>query len=185
MGYVYFVRHAEPLVDEGSAPHRWGLSDTGRQSTRRLAQDIDWSQVAFIACSHEVKAQQTAAVLSESGGVDWRVIDGLQELRAAWFENQEMLAHRFTDYLESRHDPDFESWDEALSRFTQAVFEVMQASGPKRPIIVSHGRILTVYFRSKLGSLISGNAWQQLRFPDCALYHVGSNHVEWGFYQNG
>lgn len=182
MDSVYFVRHAEPMADDSGGPHRWRLSDAGRQSTRRLAQDIAWNQVAFIASSHEVKAQETAEVLAESGGVDWHVVEGLQELRAPWFENPKMLAHRFTHYLESRHDPDFEDWDEALFRFERAVHAVMQASGSKRPVIVSHGRILTVYFRSRLGSSVSGSAWQHLQFPDCALYHVESNQIEWGFY---
>lgn len=184
MGKIYFVRHARSRTNPDVPPSAWPLTPEGHRAASRLGRHIAWEEVTQVASSSELKAQQTAAALAQVGGLPWRTVDGLHELKADWFDTPDELSRRFDAFLTGAPDAAFESREHALSRFAQAVTEIYRKAGHNSAVIVTHGRILTVYFRAVLGPNVNSVAWQQLKFPDLAVYDPEDNRMLSGFFRS-
>ena len=174
---IWWVRHAQSRVDPAAAPDTWPLTDVGREATKQLAHRIGWDQVAFIGSSHELKAQQTATVLAEVGQVPWLVVPGLEELRAPWFDSPTDLTAAFTGYLANRGGAGFESWTAAAERIRSAAEWALDEAHPKVPVLVSHGRILSVFFNEVSAEPFLATHWQRLRFPDLRRFDADAGRI--------
>jgi broad specificity phosphatase PhoE len=174
---IWWIRHALPRVDPSEPADTWPLSDAGREATKQLAHHIAWGEVAFIGASHEVKAQQTAAILADVGHVSWRIVAGLEELRAPWFDSPADLSAAFGSYLAFRSGSGFESWTMAAARIRSAAERALAEAHPKVPVLVSHGRILTVFFNEMLAEPFTVGDWKALKFPDICRFDTDAGRL--------
>ncbi len=184
MGLIDLVRHGPALIDPVASPSAWRLTDDGRAAVRQLASRMDFNNVSFIASSTERKAIETAEILADKGGVSVRVWPASQELAAEGFNQPDELEQRFANYLQGTADPAFEPWDGAAARVVEAVSAVHHAAHPGRAVVVSHGRILTVYFSTVLGRRLPGKAWNRIQFPDWAAYDPERECIVEGFFSD-
>ena len=179
---IWFVRHAEPTVHADIAPDLWPLTEGGRDAARDLGDHIRWPQVSFVAASREVKAQETAAILADVGHVPWRVFSGLEELAVPWFDRPKALETAFGRYLQNRSETGFEPWEKASARVIRAIHTILDPPRPKIPVVVTHGRILTVLFHTAFHLPISVADWTSLQFPDFCRFDCHAGQVISGFF---
>lgn len=183
MAKVYFIRHAETAVDVQRPPSEWSLTDAGRAAVQALAVRIDWSTVTLVAHSRERKAADTAHWLTVGQTVPCASYAGLNELAVPFIADRAELVARVGRYLSGYPDDDFEPRARALARFGAALDAIQAASRPGRAVVVSHGRILTVFMASLLGRALTVADWQSLAFPDIALVDLTARQVESGFFR--
>lgn len=184
MDRIDFVRHGPSAVSRGTPPATWPLTPAGRTAVRELAARMDWTDVSLIASSNEVKAVETARMLAEHPGLKCHQWEDLRELWADWFDGPDELQQRFEGYLETRADSAFEPWAKASARIVRAVSEIQAAARPGRAVVVSHGRILTVYFSTVLGRVIPVSRWAQMQFPDLVVYDSAANRILDGVFKD-
>jgi 2,3-bisphosphoglycerate-dependent phosphoglycerate mutase len=182
VGKLYVVRHAEVTVDMTTPAAEWPLSDQGIASTRRLVLSRSWSDVRHIYHSPELKARRTAEVMSEMTGIRASAVDDLRELAAPQIAAPEAFVARVGRYLMGVPDRDFESWDHAMARIVRAMAAIVATAPGESAAVVSHGRILTVWFSHWFQRRLTAADWQSIRLPDLSVVDWETHTVESGFF---
>lgn len=183
MAKLYVVRHAAVAVDFDLPASDWQLSGAGIEATRKLVDAGGWEDVRHIYYSPEVKARQTASIISQMTGTASTVVEDLRELRAPILINLDEFQGRVGAYLDGFADPEFEPWDEAGERIARCVEAILdEADG--LVAIVSHGRILTAWFSHWLGRRLSRRDWESMGLPDLSVVDIDSRRVERGFFSD-
>lgn len=176
MNILYLVRHAHPLVHPSTDPDAWPLSSNGLQSARAFRSAISWGHVGLIASSRSLKCRQTAELLARGTKLPVQTLAGLEELAAPWFDDPRTLHQEFAHYLLGHPSAGFESWDRAEHRFLQALREALRLAHPRQPVVVTHGRILTVGLRH-FAPPPTIEDWSRLTFPDAVTIDWDSRSV--------
>ncbi len=65
MRKLILIKHAMPEVVPGVPAHLWGLSEDGKRSCLRLAEQLEEYRPATVYASSEVKAVETTSALAE------------------------------------------------------------------------------------------------------------------------
>ena len=76
---LYFITHADVVIDPNVDVRTWGLSDRGRRRHTQYAQHSDLENVTCVFSSAEQKAIDGAAISANALSVPHRVIDALHE----------------------------------------------------------------------------------------------------------
>lgn len=166
MSTLVLVRHALPLVDEGTPPADWPLSPEGEQAAAELADRLPG--FATLVTSPEVKAAATlapAARFREDPVVPdarFREVDRPDE---PWGEE----AHRARRaYLDGQLAPGWEAHSDVVRRFGAGVDWWSRLSGDRPLVVASHGMAMTVWLVG-VGAVTrerAGDFWERLRFPE-------------------
>ena len=157
MTRLVLIRHARPEIDTGVPPSAWRLSDAGIADTTEFATTTSDLKITRIVASHEPKASQTAAVLSQELNIPWSSAPGLHEHerdKMQWLGEadwNELLREFFAN-------PDRvvfgrESAADARARFAAAVDGIVSARemSADRLAIVAHGTVISLYAADILG----------------------------------
>jgi broad specificity phosphatase PhoE len=156
---LYFSRHGESeanvgrVFSNGLGIH--GLTKTGRQQAAELADHLRGTPFAALYCSPILRAVQTAAIVAEQLGLEYRVEDGLREYDVGVLEGR--TYDQETDriywdvtrqWMEERHfDARIEggeSCNDIAARFMPLIrrLEAQYASTDANVLLISHGGTL-------------------------------------------
>lgn len=179
---LVIVRHAAVSVHFDVPSTEWDVTHEGVALTRHLAKDDAWNEVSEIYHSPERKAVVTANVLSEATGIPTTAIDGLRELKAPAIRSEIEFVRRVGSYLAGYPDTEFENWDAATARVVDAIQQAVSRSSGKSIAVVSHGRILTVWYSHLFSRRMTVDEWRSIRLPDLSVVDLDTWRVERGFF---
>ena len=175
MRYLLLIRHAAPAVAADLPPHRWGLSEAGRQSCAALAERVAPYRPGTLVASEEPKAAETAALLAAHLGLPWRSAPGLHEHRrqqSAWLERGawEALVERLFA------EPDTlvfgqETAAQAQARFAAAVDRELAAHADTTLALVAHGTVISLLLARRAG-IDPLPFWRGLALPDLVVVRL-------------
>lgn len=147
--FALYITHPQVKIDPGVPVPQWGLSDIGAQRARAAAA-LPWAQkLKRIVSSAEVKAMETAAILSGASGIGYESVEVMHEndrsatgfLPPAEFE-------KAADWFFANPTESFHGWEKAADaqrRIVDAVEAVLAGHDPADPIaFVGHGGVGTL-----------------------------------------
>lgn len=176
----FFLRHAETEKNPSVNAVEWGLSASGMERAKKLAESGVFDEVDMVISSEEKKAFQTAKAVAEKLGQKIIKIAEFNEVkRGDSFlakEEFEKLKREKLEDLDCKKDGG-ESAREALERFESGLEKVNKLYEGKKILIVSHGTILSLYFAKiadKMDSIY--DRWQKTQF--CAWGKVKDGNLE-------
>jgi 2,3-bisphosphoglycerate-dependent phosphoglycerate mutase len=172
-------------VDPQVPPSQWRLSPDGIKDARELALRETWGDVNIVFHSPEPKAVETAKVIAEVIGASLRVEPDLRELAMnTGFLTTEEFDRRVGAYLEGAIDDAFEPYSEAQERIVTCVNRLVRQANGQSIALVSHGRILTVFFSAILKKRLGYVEWKSIRLPDLSVVDSDTWKVERGFFSS-
>ncbi|MDB5084168.1 MAG: hypothetical protein JWN30_1054 [Bacilli bacterium] len=180
---LYVIRHAQVEIDPNVPAQEWPLSKEGERSTLELIAAESWPDVSTIYHSPEPKAEQTATIIADALSLKMESHLALRELQInTGFLSSAEFEHRVGAFLEGCPDPDFEDYELAGNRIEQGVKDIVRRAGGVSTAIVSHGRILTVWFSRLKGRRLTAAEWKSIKLPDLAVIDVDTWTVKSGFF---
>jgi len=171
---MYLLRHAETGIDLTKPVRDWEITDAGRNSTLELSKSQVFSKMDGIIHSSETKARQTADIIANELQVQTYELPELDELHRdhkTQLTNKEYRARVLQTLIDwEKNVPDWESGEDALSRFFEGIRRINLMFDNKDILVVSHGIILTLYFSSLTHFWnIAYERWAQLKFLSWGL----------------
>jgi broad specificity phosphatase PhoE len=165
---LLLVRHAEPHVIPERPASTWRLNDVGRDGARALAIALAGECPDIVVTSLEPKARETGAIIAEALDLPLRGHAGLSEQggdTVPWIEDWDELRTLVRRHFEEPSRPVLgdEPASEAAVRFVAAVTDLLPFG--RRPVLVSHGRIMASYLASVTGA-DAWTLWDGFRLPD-------------------
>jgi broad specificity phosphatase PhoE len=155
---VWFVRHAQVVVDLERPARTWQLSPEGHASAKGLAARIP--SVARVLSSPEPKALATAEPIARRSGVQLEVDERLREVeRAANLPDVESHRAAVRAYLGGADVDGWEDRSRARVRFAAAVDGVDDA------VVITHATVLALFLDYDFA------AWAQIGLPDVIEWH--------------
>lgn len=150
---LLLIRHALPLRVSGPAgPADPELSEDGHEQARRLAGYLASERIHAVYSSPLRRAQQTAAAVGESQGVEVHLVDGIAEY------DRESSEYIPVEQLKAEGHP---MWKEILAGEVQAghgvdahqfrigvvaaLEEVISRHGGEKVVAVCHGGVINAY----------------------------------------
>lgn len=148
MTKVILIRHSNTKVESDKYNPLWSLSDTGIEKATQLAVNPLLQDIEIIYASNQLKAIHTGIIVASELGVWLKQRADLTELTSLtnkWIEDYpQFIDDIYTGKIERMNDG--ESLQEARSRFTNAIDEIIQIESDKDVIgIVAHGNVLSLY----------------------------------------
>jgi 2,3-bisphosphoglycerate-dependent phosphoglycerate mutase len=184
MTALTFIRHGE--TDWNRQQRFQGqidvpLNAAGHAQAARLAQALAASPPDVFLCSDLQRAQETAAPLALAWGQTPLLVPGLREQRFGVFEGLDLATIR------AQHEPLWQGWlvqradfalpgGESLRQFHDrvllAVADIAQTHSGLRVVVVTHGGVLDMLWRSAHGLPLDG-------LRECAIPNTGINRLRW------
>lgn len=165
MAYALYISHPQVEIDPDVPVPDWSLSARGRARTRGFADATLVRGLKALVSSHEVKAQETAAILGETLGVPVVHAAGLEEIDRS--VPGYVPAERFEELANlcfARPEESAEGWERAVDAQARVVaaFEATLAGHDLTlPIgFVGHGGVGTL-LKSHLGRRAISRAGDQ------------------------
>lgn len=175
---MILVRHSNPEADPEVPPAEWSLSAAGRTRARALADRLRPLSPDSIHSSPERKARETADILAAALQLRVTIVADLREHDRAgvpFFHTPGVFEEYVRRLFESPQERVFgnESAAASLTRFRHAIGEV-SGSGARRPLVVTHGTVMSLYIAAELG-VDAALIWKQLATP-CHAVLGGPRH---------
>ncbi|MGP6088028.1 histidine phosphatase family protein [Antarctobacter jejuensis] len=143
MRHLYFITHAEVVMDPAVAVPDWALSEVGQARHRAFAERCP--PVAAIFCSYECKAMQGADILAEAQGlVAKRVLSLHENDRSATGYLPPEEFERVADAFFANPRQQVRGWERAIDAQARVVMTLKRvvAEAPDGDIaVVAHGGI--------------------------------------------
>ena len=166
MRQLIYLSHPEVLIDPDVPVPHWPLTDQGRERARSLAAAAVLANVARIVSSKEVKALQTAGILSE-------LLEVPVTARADMGENDRSATgflpgpefEQVADAFFAAPDQSVRGWEtaqEAQNRIVHAAEEEIARGGAGDLLLVGHGAVGTLLWCHLRGVPISRDHDQTL-----------------------
>lgn len=177
MRHLLFVRHSLPEIEEHLDRVYWRLSAEGKRRAERIADRIATYDVKTIVASNEIKAIETGNAIAGRTGQPFGIDERLRE---HGISNEPYLAepafkrlvHSFFEQPETTVFGE-ESAESALRRFTDAVSEIRKKHRSGDIVLVSHGRVLSLFLAEHLQEE-PFELWKRLKAPSVVvLRHPG------------
>jgi broad specificity phosphatase PhoE len=150
---VWFVRHAQVVLELDRPAATWRLSPEGRKAAGELARMV--GPVPRVLSSPEPKALATAEPLARVSGVALEVDDRLREVdRHINLQTEDEHRAAVRAYLEGGDVAGWEPGEDARARFAAALETVDDAA------VVTHATVLSLF----LG--YGFEQWSRLSLPD-------------------
>ena len=166
--YLILVKHSVPEMEEDRPANAWKLSPEGQVRAQRLAEELKSYEPEVIVCSHEPKAQETAAILASQLQLAMQTVPDLHEHDRS---NMPFLSHDVfqTSIREFFQKPDElvfggETANQAHGRFYRAIHSILSAHAGKTVVIVTHGTVISL-FVSRLTGSSDFELWNKLGLP--------------------
>jgi broad specificity phosphatase PhoE len=160
MTFGLYITHPQVRIDPDIPVPRWGLSDLGAARAREAAKS-DWARkLGRIVSSDEVKAIETAEILSLASGISIEIAEDTHEndrsatgfLPPPQFEDA-------ANWFFAHPEESFKGWERAVdaqSRIVSAVTRILAYHDPSVPIaFVGHGGVGTLLKCHLAGSPIA------------------------------
>ena len=162
MKRLLLIRHAQPLVAEGTPADDWPLTDKGRFDAGALVGRLaDRSMTTIVYTSPERKARETAALAFPS--VAAQVREQLREVKRPWYAKPKEFTHAVAEYLKGEVVEGWESREDIAVRLASLTAD----SAPwERTVVVTHGVLLTTWLHQVVGLEDPFGFWSNLRIPD-------------------
>jgi broad specificity phosphatase PhoE len=178
---LILIKHSAPLIDPRRPPETWRLSEKGRALCAPLADAIAPHQPSIIISSEEPKARETGELVATKLSVPHETAPGLHEhdrsnvphMRSGEFISMIELMLRKPDELVLGR----ETADEARSRFSNAVRNVIESKPDSSVAIVSHGTVIAL-FLAEHGAGKAFDLWRGLGLPAFAVLSLPEMKVE-------
>jgi broad specificity phosphatase PhoE len=175
---IYLLRHAETKIDRRKSVRNWDLTESGKLSCMELAKSQVFSKIEGIVHSSENKAKETADFIAHETGAETYVLDEFDEIkrnRKGFLTTEEyraLVRKTLTNW--ERPVQDWESGEDALTRFMDGIRRTNIMFHHKNILIVSHGLVLTLYFSALTHfQKIAYERWAQLNFLSWGLVRDG------------
>jgi broad specificity phosphatase PhoE len=150
---VWFVRHAQVVLDLGRPSSAWTLSAAGLESAERLASSL--GPVPRVLSSPEPKAVATAQPIARCSGVEVELDGRLREVdRSSNLPDAEAHRAAVSAYLGGAAVDGWEDAGSARARFAAALDGVDDA------VVFTHATVLSLF----LG--FDREAWARIGLPD-------------------
>jgi broad specificity phosphatase PhoE len=169
------IRHSKTTPTAEIPIPRWGLNEQGIELAKALALTESIQAVDILYSSLQTKALETAVLLAKPNAMGIKTDDRLTEITSftnqfeADLETYEKRAHQFYAGTLDRINQG-ETVAEALSRFNEALTDIVQWEADKQNIgIVSHGNILA-YFCAQFMPVEMAVFHKTIRMPDVAIF---------------
>nr|WP_250809238.1 histidine phosphatase family protein [Neorhizobium tomejilense] len=160
MTFGLYITHPQVRIDPDIPVPRWGLSDLGAARAREAAKS-DWARtLGRIVSSDEVKAIETAEILSLASGISIEIAEDTHEndrsatgfLPPPQFEDA-------ANWFFAHPEESFKGWERAVDaqrRIVSAVTRILADHDPHVPIaFVGHGGVGTLLKCHLAGSPIA------------------------------
>lgn len=174
---ISFVRHSMAAPDTTRHPTEWVLDSAGRLEAEELAARLEVAPaIGVLVSSTEPKALGTAEVIGARWGAEVRGDDRLREATRPWVgPGYRAVAHR---YLRGEAIDGWEPHAEVAQRVEECVGEACAAADGRPVVVVTHGLVLAIHLRMRLGREFDAESfWSCLAFPDAwALDATGLLH---------
>ena len=172
---VILIRHAEPLRVGETPATVWPLSDRGRNDARALGRTVACRTAATVVLtSPERKALETAELAFPF--VVAGVRDQLSEVTKPWYDSADGHANAVAAYLRGVDVEGWESREDVLTRITQLTWDFRVVD---RPVLVSHGVLLTTWLDHVIGLDDPFSFWSHLRMPDAWELDLQQKSLQW------
>jgi broad specificity phosphatase PhoE len=175
--YLILIRHSQSQPIPGVDAQRWPLAPEGQGRAAALAPRLARYQPGVVFSSYERKAVQTAQIVAEGLHIPYVLWPGLHEhVRTAvpYFDRATFL-NLVQDFFARPDELIFgsESANQTLTRFEDALDDLV-SSYPRRTIAaVSHGTVLSLYLAPVAGR-DPFEFWQSLGEPAFAVLRLPS-----------
>jgi broad specificity phosphatase PhoE len=147
--YALYISHPQVEIDPGSPVPQWSLSARGRERAQGFASATLVKGLTRLVSSHEVKAQETAAILGASLGLPVEHLDGLQEIdrTAAGYVPAELF-EALANLCFAKPEESAGGWERAVdaqARVVAAFKAALVGHDVTKPVgIVGHGGVGTL-----------------------------------------
>ena len=175
--HLILVKHSLPEILKVVPAHKWHLSEEGQERARELAEKLIRYQPEIIVSSVEPKARETASILAENLGLEFREVENLHEHDRSGEPYHSK--HRFQDLVQEFFDKPnelifgSETANEAFARFRQAVGIVLNSFNDKAIVLVAHGTVISLYI-SWLTGCDGFSLWKELGLPAFVVLDIQS-----------
>ena len=172
---MILLRHAEPLMTDGTPAAQWPLTDQGRKDASALGRSLanKWTS-ATVWTSPERRASETAALAGPSVAI--LVREQLREVMKPWYVTAEERSNAAARYLNGETVHGWEHRDDVVARI--ALLEPDLSSARDDLIIVSHGLLLTTWLYHQIGLEDPYKFWSDLRIPDAWVADFGGKSLD-------
>lgn len=176
MSRIILIKHSLPEISKDQPAASWHLSAEGLRRCEALAQALSGFQVNELISSSEPKAVETARETAGLKGIGQRVVEGLHEHERAgmpYFEKHtdfEQAVQQFFDKPD-RVVLGEESADQAYTRFSNAVKNMVRLHKVGDLAIVSHGTVISL-FVSRKNKIQPFPLWQSLGLPSMLVLNL-------------
>jgi len=167
---LILVKHSAPTIEPERDAREWQLSAVGRERCGPLAESLRAYLPAKLFCSDEVKANQTAQILGEILRLSPHTMPDLHEHDRRGVPYHERVEDFEAAVRQFFNQPDQrvygnESAHEALTRFSQAIDQVLAATPiNENAIVVAHGTVITLYVAAQ-HRMDPFAFWKSLKLP--------------------
>ncbi len=168
---IVLVRHSRTVIAPEVNSMLWTLSDEGRETAAKIAQDPIFEGCALIYSSLQPKAIETAEIIGEALQISAFKEEGLAELSSVtsgFIEDYIGTVHR----LYAGEIPNInggETLKDALTRFNKAIEMIASRHANLGKIaIVSHANVLSL-FTAQHSNLEAYDLHNSIAMPDAAL----------------
>lgn len=173
MRQLILVRHSAPEMVPDVPASRWRLSEEGRRRCEKLATLLAIHQPAVIVTSQEPKAIETGKIVARTLGLPSETAPDLYEHNrpnADPLGTREQFEAQVIRLFEHPDELVFgsETADEAHSRFSAAIANVLDQHPEGNLAVVTHGTVMTLFIAHATG-LDPIPFWKSLSLPAFAV----------------
>jgi broad specificity phosphatase PhoE len=171
---IVLMRHAQPLVADGTPTDQWPLTHEGRHDAGALGRRLaDGSTSTVVFTSPERKARETAALAFPS--IAAHVREQLSEVKRPWYATTEAFGDAVANYLSGEVA---EGWERREDIIDRLAWLKADSTPSERMVVVSHGVLLTTWLNHEIGLEDPFRFWSNLRMPDAWELGPEENSIE-------
>ena len=160
MGIVYFIRHAESIVNiNREFSYKIvdkGLTEKGKMQASQLADYVESINFSYMFSSPMKRTRETSEFIAKKKNISYQVIEEIREVNVGDLEytpadDKEQMKRAWKLYFEiarswysgtpERRFPNGENMYELMERFKFAVKRVLEESNGKPAVLLGHGGI--------------------------------------------